>query len=348
MNSRVASGSDEPDHPVCPVTGWTVVRRPEWTEVQLDDNYWTTVEVIGGHILRSSPGGYATGGGVANLNALHRQAIAEAVRPGAAHVHIADYTDFKGATLEARRGFAADLKCRDGLAALIVHNTPPFFKLSIKLGKRLLGLTIPVEITSDYASAARLALEILTDAGVEDVPATSITSSATLSPESETGGLEIDSLGLQYETIDGHILHGVLTGYLGLNEMERAIEFESLALSSMNPSKGPLVIIANMSGVKGMSAAARRLYVATLRNRQRTRPISLYVCYGVSGTLRNAINISRPFLPYRLRITRDRETAVEIARRESGAFKPGPIHSPARCFRKGQKGRDSAVFTERR
>ena len=150
------------------MTGLPVVRRPEWTEIRLDENYRTTIEIVGGHILKSTPSGYATVTGVGRLRSLHREAIAAAIKPGAPHVHIADYTNFKGSTFEARRAFADDLKTRDGLTALIVHNTPPLFKLSIKLGRRFLGLKFPVEITADYPSAIRRACDILREAGVED------------------------------------------------------------------------------------------------------------------------------------------------------------------------------------
>ncbi len=185
-----------------------MIRRPEWTDVQLDDNHWTTVEVIGGCILRSTPVGYATAAGVAKLLLLHREVIAAAIKPGAMHVHIADYTGFIGATFDSRRAFAEDLKTREGLAALVVHNAPPLFKLSIKLGKRILGLQLPIEITSDYASAIRVALDILHDAGIEaDSHLVGHQFAHAMRPRSESGGLELDSLELQYETIDGHILH---------------------------------------------------------------------------------------------------------------------------------------------
>ncbi len=212
-----------------------MVRRPEWTDVRLDDNHWTTLEVVGGHILKSKPRGYATGRGVATLNHLHREVIAAAITPGAPHVHIADYTDFEGASLDARRGFADDIKGRDGLAALIVHNAPPLFKLSIKLGKRFFGLRIPIEITANYFSAIHLALDILREAGVEGIPRASKTVLTAMGPQAESGAYELDSLGLKYEVIDGHIIHANPTGYLGLREMSRAIDFESLVLSSIDP-----------------------------------------------------------------------------------------------------------------
>ncbi len=322
---------------MCPVTGLPVIRRPEWTDVQLDDNYSVTVEVIGRLVVHTIPRGYATLAGIKKATALYDKILAELIDPDVAHVHISDYTDLKSSASAARRFFSNHLQNRPNIAAFIPFAVSPLFTISVKLAQRFRIIPVGVEILPDYASTVRRALDILRDAGVEGISATSITGTAKMGPDSESGGLEIDSLGLQYETVDGHILHAIPSGFIGLQAMERAIEFENLALSSVDPSKGPLVLVADMSGVKGISAAARRLYVATLRNRQRTRPISLYVCYGVSGALRNAINISRPFIPYRLRITRDRETAFEIARRESGEFKPGPIHRLRDVFTKGKR-----------
>ena len=74
------------------------------------------------------------------------------------------------------------------------------------------------------------------------------------------------------------------------------------------------------------------MYVSALRNRQRIRPISIYVCYGVDPAIRHLINVTRPFLPYRVRIARDRDTAIEIARRETGLRGPGPIHRLREAF----------------
>ena len=300
----------------CPITGLPVVRRPEWTEICLDENYRTTIEIVGGHIVKSTPSGYATGTGVAKLTPLHREAISAAIKPGAPHVHIADYTNFEGSTFEARRAFAEDLKTRDGLAALIVHNTPPLFKLSIKLGRRILRLQIPVEIAADYPRAIRRACDILREAGVEDLPSIDETGDAPTVQKPESGTFGFDSVELGYETVDGHIVHGRLVGFIGLTEMARIIEFENLVISSIDPANGPLIFVTDLRKLEGLSAAARKLYVSTLRSRQRIKPISLYVCYGASRSLRHAINISRPFLPYRVRFSRDRNTALEVARRE--------------------------------
>jgi PAS domain S-box-containing protein len=315
----------------CPITGLPVIRLPEWTDVPLDENYWTSVEVVGGHILKSMPRGYATASGVATANALHHQVIETAIGKGVAHVHVADYSNFNGSTLNSRRDFAEDLKRREGLQALIVHDTPPLFRLSIGLGRRILGLRIPIEIAANYRDAVRRALEILKGAGIDEVPLPKTTLSAQ-SPRSHSGSFADDAMELQFEVVEGHIVHASPTGYLRIAEMEKAIEFENLAVASTDRSKGPLVYVADFGGIRGVTAAARRLYVATLRNRQAKHPISLYVCYGVPLALRHAINISRPFLPYRVRIARDRETALEMARRERESGGKGALDRLRRVF----------------
>jgi len=310
-------GPEDPNQSTCPVSGLPVVRRPEWTDVQLDDNHWTTIEVIGGHIVRSIPGGYATEDGVARAARLHRDVIEEAIAPGAVHVHIADYSVFEGASSDARRAFSADIRDRERIAALIFHDVSPFFKLAIKLRRRLSGLHIPVEIAVDYAAAMRRALAILEEEGVRNLP--------TLGPETEpdrqaeTGALDLDGYHLQYTLVDGHIVHGRSSGFIGLQEMERHIEFENMVLSSLDPGRRHPVMVADISALDGVSAAARRLYVAALRHRQRVNPIALLVCYGVNPVIRSAINISRPFLPFRIRIARDESTALEIARANASA-----------------------------
>ncbi len=326
-----------PDRTVCPITGLPVERRPEWTDVELEENYRVTVEVVGGHMIRSIPRGYATGSGVAKVNALHRTVRDAAIPPGDVHIHIADYSQFEGATQEARRAFAADLRDREGLVALIFHDVSPFFALSIKLGKRFLRLHIPIEIATDYQAAMRRSLAILADEGVEGLPELDTKSR----PHPEYGTLDLDRYQAQYRVLDGHIVHGRSTGFMGLLEVERQLEFESMVISSLDRSRGAPVMVVDASELEGVSAAGRRLYVASLRHRQRTHPIGLYVCYGVNSLLRNVINISRPFLPFRIRIAPNEQTALEMAREDRSS--PATTASRIRSLLFPDRSKDQPV-----
>jgi PAS domain S-box-containing protein len=313
----VVTEIDSPEHQgpseSCSVTGLPVVRRPEWTDVELDAGYVVTVEVVGGRILRSYPRGFASRAGVERVNDLHRQAVAAAIVPGGPYVQIADYSAFEGASADARRLFADGLREREGLAAVIFHDVSPFFRIAIRLGRHLYRLHMPVEIVADGAGALRRAVEILEEEGVGGLPAIS---SGSPPPPPETGTLELDHYRASYRIIAGHIVLGRAVGTLGVREMERHLEFESMVLTSIDRRNGDPVMVVDVSGLDAVSAAARRLYVAGLRSRQRVNPVALYVCYGVNPVIRNAINISRPFLPFRIRVARDEATALDIARRE--------------------------------
>ncbi|MEE4270668.1 MAG: hypothetical protein V2I67_03275, partial [Thermoanaerobaculales bacterium] len=297
---------------VCPASGLAVTRRPEWTDVQLDEDYWVTVEVIGRHIVHSIPSGHATKDGVAKVNAIHNNAIQEAIEPDTSYVYVADYSNFKGSTLEGRRLFSEVASQREGLAALIFHDVSPLLTLSIKLGRRFLGPRKPVEIAADHETAIRRALEILKENGVEGLPL--LDEQPETDPQFESGAMDLDDYRVRYEIVDDSIIHGRSAGFLGLKSMERHIELENMILASLNPSRGNPVMVADLSKLEGISAAARRLYVAAVKNRQRVTPIALFVCHGAGPKIRTAINISRPFLPFRIRIARDETTALQIAR----------------------------------
>ena len=51
----------------CPVTGMPIYSRPEWTDINLDENYSITFRFIGKKILLSFPRGEAGEKGVENF-----------------------------------------------------------------------------------------------------------------------------------------------------------------------------------------------------------------------------------------------------------------------------------------
>ncbi|HSL17446.1 MAG TPA: PAS domain S-box protein [Methylomirabilota bacterium] len=317
MSRDVEPGAAPSPEDRCPVTGLPIERRPEWTGVELAPGYTVSVEVIGRHIVHSMPLGHATGDGVAAVNELHERVIAEAVPAGRPHVHVSDYSHLGGATANARRIFLAGLQRRRGIAAFVVYGASPLLSLSTKLGARFKIIPIEVEIAADYGDAMRLAVDVLQKRGVAIGGLRPNPPPVEPGAAPESGVFELDGYSLAYEIIDGHIVLGRSTGYLGLREMERHLEVERMIVASIDRSYGPPVMVADLSGLEGISGNARRLCVAALRARHRTNPVALYVCFGVNPALRHAINVSRPFLPFRIRVAAGREAALVMARRES-------------------------------
>jgi len=304
------------DRTICPVTGLPVVRRPEWTAVEVDDGYVVSVEVIGGHIVLTTIVGHATVTGFERVIALRDRIIADEVGDGVPYVMVLDYRRLAGSTPAARRRYTADLRQRTSLAGVAFFGVPALLRLPIRLGSQFLVKRMPVTISDSYAQAARWAVDRLADAGIELAAAGTGSTEARPDAPAETGTLEFDGYRVSYEVIDGHILHGRSIGFLGLHQIERQLEIEDMILGSIDRGGPPPVVVVDASRLEGISAAARRFYITGARARQKTRPIALYAFYGVTANFRRAINISRPFLPFRVRIARDRETALDMARRE--------------------------------
>lgn len=49
---------------VCPVSGLRIIRKPEWINIQLEEDYRVTVCIIGDSILLTRAFGFATLAGV--------------------------------------------------------------------------------------------------------------------------------------------------------------------------------------------------------------------------------------------------------------------------------------------
>ena len=158
-------------HDVCPVTGLSVLRKAEWTDVGFGKDYRVTISIVGDNILWVQSSGYATLHDERKVLRLTEQVSAEAISGGQPYVHLDDWTNFRGASLEARRCYIETFKNRRRISGVIFCGASSMFKMSIKLGKRLNMVKFPVHIADDYSEAIRLALDIQSKGNaLEDKP----------------------------------------------------------------------------------------------------------------------------------------------------------------------------------
>ena len=62
----------------CPVTGLPITTKPEWTEIQLDSDYYVTFSIIGKAIILISPKGNPSAKGIKGLLEKRAEVIKEA------------------------------------------------------------------------------------------------------------------------------------------------------------------------------------------------------------------------------------------------------------------------------
>jgi len=145
----------------CPVTGMDVIRRPEWTDIRLDEDYTLTLRVIGDSIFLSQPRGYGTRRGVEAARACTDALIAEFVPEGRPYVWIEDFSGLRGASIETRSWYIEYMKAKPQLMGLIFFGVSTAMKLSVKVAKLLYLVNYDVEIVEDYSEAVRAAVDML-------------------------------------------------------------------------------------------------------------------------------------------------------------------------------------------
>ncbi len=149
--------------PICPVSGLTIICKPEWTDVDLGEEYSVTFKFIGDRILLSIPQGYAGKLSVENYFKERTKVLGTMLKPGEPFFELRDYTNIKKSPSKAARnqytkGMKAD---QDRIIGFIGFCAPLPIKLAANVGKHLYKATFPLTIVNDYETAIQKAVEEL-------------------------------------------------------------------------------------------------------------------------------------------------------------------------------------------
>ena len=95
--------------PVCPVSGLTIIRRPEWTDVSFEGGYSTSFYVISPDILVVQAVGKANVQDLVEAKALYNDVVSECFGEARPYIQVQDYSRLKGFSTQARKRFVAHL-----------------------------------------------------------------------------------------------------------------------------------------------------------------------------------------------------------------------------------------------
>ena len=311
---------------ICDVTELTILKRPEWTDVRCSENFKLTISIIGDNIIYTQGSGY---GGLLDIQAsveLADKVAAENLPEGYGYVRIEDFSNFEGTSLEARKHYIDNMKNKERLAGLIFCGASPMMKMSIKLGKRLNIVKFDVQIVNDYSEAVKLALKILsTGKSQPDEPIVQerfqppvFSPKEDLSPKIITNDVlhfQLDGFSARFEVIDDYIFHANGSGFLEEGHVVPLFRGYEKVLSSQSLPKGIYYFVA---GVKNANASrkARRLYLEHIIRWHKDHPFRMYIFYGANRLLSAAINMSRHFVPFPVRMVKDLYSALKLINEE--------------------------------
>ena len=307
---------------ICPLTGWSVERRPAWSRVSFEPGFSITAEIIGGAILLTHNQGRATLEGVRKAFEF-TDGLIEAHLNDRPYIHILDYTHLEGTTLEGRRYFIRRMLQRPRMAGVIFYGLSPMLRMSAKLGKRLNIIQIDVHIANRYADAVSLACELLEN--VKETPASAMRPEGTTIDHyqardgsqhivlgREDWGFEKEGYGVRLEVIDGHILHSVSTGFLDVNHLPDLIALRDRVYSSLADVHGPLYLIAGMAELEGVERRARKWYMDAISAWHRKVPFQSYIIYGLNPYMSAVARFSKFTLPFQIRVAKDLDGALDL------------------------------------
>ncbi len=316
-----------------------VEERPEWTNRGFGSSYRLTVRVIGGRLLLCQPTGYGTLSDCEAALELTDEVAREAFGPGRTYVQIEDYRTLQGASFEARRHFIECMRSRDNLAGLVFCGASPLLRLSVRLGAKLIMSRTPVKLVETLDQATDTALALLgggTAAEASPRGCADLESERPVAPDghgppqtwsvrSEAGwALRMPGFSSDFELIGGRVLHAVSSGYLEPQHVDALIGMNEQLAARLEAGPNDFSLVLGLDAVRGASRAGRRRYVEEMRAWHRIRPFRMLVCYGVNRALEAAIMISRPFVPFKVRVAKDLARALELVWTEHSGQRSSP------------------------
>ncbi|MCP4689692.1 MAG: hypothetical protein GY859_16685, partial [Desulfobacterales bacterium] len=329
MNQTRNSNIEQLSKERCPVTGWPVFRKPEWTEADFGDEFRVTVNVIGDGVLHARARGRASAHALRGSLQLIHAAVAETIGAHRPYVEIHDWTDMKGGSRETRELYLADLKDNKRLLALIYIGVSPLLKISINIIKRFKIKGVKVTMVNSFTEAMTLAREILAHGPrpAEKTPGAppsppreafhgeSAPRRAVSSPDCFFSDADFS---LRFEVIDGNVLHGVSTGRLEKKHVAPCMALQEKVTLYMGATASRYWYVLGLAESKGVGQKARKLYVKSLLELLKKYPVRMVILYGVSKFIRAGVHLAKTFVPVKIGVVKDLDAALDLIAGEKG------------------------------
>jgi hypothetical protein len=119
------------DQTICPETGLSIIRQPDWLNVAFSPTYQLSYAILGKNILLIQTDGFGTLNDLQNGMRLKNQIIEENIPPDMPIIFIEDSTRNKGVSDEARSCYIDHIKSNRNLLGLVFSGVSPFLRMSI-------------------------------------------------------------------------------------------------------------------------------------------------------------------------------------------------------------------------
>ena len=323
MTKTVVCDQNQSSRVECPDSRLSLYEELEWETIRISKNYKISITIIGDNIVWLRPSGYAKSSDLKRALDFTKKFRSKFVPANGAYVQIDDWSNLTGSSFRARKIYIRDLRTRKRLLGLVYYCTSPALRIAIKLGKRFRLFYFAMEVAEDFSDAVSLAHKILfsnrneANASTFDSPSRQ-SSSASTSDESERAVADsawhykTDNFSLKFEIINSNILHGITTGRLKEEQIEPSFQLHEKVTRESDLFPGRYYFVIGLDQYVGIGQKERKLYVKAILEFYKKYPFKMLIFYGVNRLLRAAINMSRPLVPFKVRVTKDINSALNL------------------------------------
>lgn len=145
---------------VCPFSGLPIRTQADWVYRNPNGSYEASFALIGQRIALVIAKGYVEEADMRRAIDLAESIKAIVLPDNTPYASIENFTQARGATVEARRRYLAYTNRLEGLLGTFVFGLPPFFRLSFNLTRRLGLHRHKVQVVADYRAAIRAAVAL--------------------------------------------------------------------------------------------------------------------------------------------------------------------------------------------
>ncbi len=313
---------------ICPASGLAVTTRPEWTNIDLGEDYSVTFKFIGDRILQGLPCGKSGEHGMANLFKERKKVLDAMLGPNEPFFEIRDYSRVhrkvtKSGRTQMVKGLKAD-KYR--IIGYIGYNARLIVTLSMSTGSRLGKAPFPMFTVKNYETAVGEAVRAIRRKGF-DVIKLPVTSK----PE---WNLDFPTFTSKFEILGNDVFHAVSSGFFKEKYIAPVFAMHEKIIPSMPLSKNPYYFVLGAKNVTGISRKARKMYIERIKSWYAKYPFRIYIFYGANRLLRAAINLAKPFMPFPVKTFKDFNSTLKFIARVRESDSPHVIPAETVEFKK--------------
>ncbi|MBL6971842.1 MAG: PAS domain S-box protein [Desulfobacterales bacterium] len=309
------SNNESAQNHICPVTGLPIFRRPEWSDIDIAENYSVSFSLIGNAILCTVPNGILSNKGTRRLLEERKKVLKEVNLWDKRYAEIRDYSMIKGKPSQESRMMFANIVLKEANEGRLIgfwgFNAPLLIKWMFNVGVKLKKPSVPVAAVKDYREAVEHAVNVLMQNEIN------IGTRQYKMFTKEDWSVELDNFGVRFELIGNDVLYSVAHGSLREDYVEKFFKLHEKVLDEAGlKEKGYFYRILNWEKLEKTTWRARRMYIDGIKDLNKKVPCRLSVGFGLNKFMRAIIRVSKQFVPFPVALTNNLEAALTIIGRE--------------------------------